>query len=194
MATQSKPNYFVTVEEYLKQEASSQDRHEYFNGEVFLIAGGSPAHADLASNLIQAIGPALRNSGCRVRGSDMGIRTPEGLYTYPDVVVSCKPERFEGNLLLNPVLIIEVLSESTEAYDRGAKFERYRSIDSFREYLLVAQDRMYVEHYIRQSVNDALAWSMRIIQPPSDVIAFETVPLRLFVAQLYENITFETKE
>ena len=164
MATQ--PN-FITVEEYLAGEEQSDTRHEYWNGHVVAMAGGSPTHADIISNLNALIKSKIRHSGCYVRSADQRVRTNEnGLYTYPDLVISCK-SKFDRTTLLNPIVLIEVLSESTEDYDRGSKFERYSKIPSFREYVCVAQDRIYVEHHVRDAVNSDI-WVLRRLERLSD--------------------------
>src|SRR4051794_30341500 len=118
MATHANP--YITVDEYLEREAKSLDRHEYLNGEIYLMAGGTLEHSTIASNVIIALGSQLADTDCIVRGSDTRLRTsPTGLYSYADAVVSCGQEQSEKNTLLNPVLIVEVLSEGTENYDRG---------------------------------------------------------------------------
>jgi len=169
MATQ--PN-FITVEEYLVSEEQSDTRHEYWNGHMVAMAGGSPTHADIIRNLMIAIGGKLRHSGWYVRSADQRVRTnPNGLYTYPDLVISCKSE-FDRTTLLNPIVLIEVLSESTEDYDRGSKFERYSKIPSFREYVCVAQDRVYVEHHVRDLVNPEM-WTLRRLERLSDQVTIK---------------------
>jgi Uma2 family endonuclease len=141
----TQPKHSTTVEDYLAAEEMALDRHEYLNGEVFAMAGASLRHELIALNLASELRSRLLGSSCRVRGSGARLRTsPDGLYSYADVVISCMPEQVDRNTLLNPVVVGEVLSASTGNYDRGAKFERYRQIPSFREYLIVAQDRMYV--------------------------------------------------
>src|SRR5438309_11057765 len=125
MATQ--PKHLMTVEEYLAVEETSLERHEYLNGEVFAMAGATPRHGQIAVNILIELGLQLRNSNCRVRNVDTRLATsPLGLYSYADVVIACKPEQFDNDTLLNPVVIIEVLSPSTGDYDRGATFELYR--------------------------------------------------------------------
>ena len=188
MATQ--PN-FVTVEEYLAGEEGSEVRHEYWSGHVVAMAGGSPTHADLISNLHAAIKGQLRHSGCYVRSTDIRVRTAgTGLYTYPDLVISCKSE-FDRTTLLNPVVLIEVLSESTEDYDRGSKFERYRQITSFREYVCVAQDRVHVEHYVRDSTNPDI-WVMRQYEGLADAFTINLPAacksVSLSVAEIYDDL------
>jgi Uma2 family endonuclease len=179
VATQA--NHFITLEEYLMLEQLAEERHEYYNGEMFAMAGGSPEHADIAANLVREIGNKLKK-GCRVRGSDMGIKTPTGLHTYADAVISCDPQQYDHNFLVNPLVIFEVLSDSTEARDRGKKFETYRTIPSFCEYFLIAQDRMYVERYLRSSRD----WTMREFK--ADDLLIETVNLTLPLSLIYANV------
>ncbi|MBV9264963.1 MAG: Uma2 family endonuclease [Acidobacteriaceae bacterium] len=146
MSTQ--PNHLLSVEEYLRFEATSEVRHEYFRGEVFAMAGGTPSHARILVNLIREFGIGLRGCACEIFGSGLGVKLPSGLYTYPDASISCSPQ-FEGNFLLNPLVLFEILSESTEAYDRGKKFQQYRELSSLQTYVLIAQDSLYVEQYKR---------------------------------------------
>jgi Uma2 family endonuclease len=186
MATQANP--FVSVDEYLEAEANSLDRHEYLNGEIFLMAGGTLDHSTIASNVIVALGSQIADTDCIVRGSDTRLRTsPTGLYSYPDAVVSCGQEESEKNTLLNPVLIVEVLSEGTESYDRGEKFELYRQIESFREYVVIAQDRRYVEHHRRdETINTQ--WTMRVFTGGEDVISLSAVPAQLRMMDIYRKV------
>ena len=186
MATQSKQ--FIPVEEYLRLEETAEERHEYFNGEVFTMSGGTPNHADIAVNLIGECRVPLRQIGCRIRGSDLGIKLPGGLYTYPDATISCAPE-YDGNFLLNPVVIFEVLSDSTEAYDRGRKFERYREIPAFREYVLIAQDRMYVEHSIRQTDREWMTKELKADQDQLCVVSL-AVPVSVLLSSIYADVAF----
>ena len=188
MATQSTP--FFTLEEYLEQERTALDRHEYLNGKIFAMAGGTPAHATITSNISGEFYNQLRKSGCTARNSDMMIRTsPTGLYSYADVVVSCENEQFEKNILLNPVVIVEVLSESTASYDRGVKFEMYRQIPSFREYLIVAQDRPYVEHHVRDQ-QDGKLWTLREYTDLNDAVTLKSIHAVLSLADIYARISF----
>ena len=143
----------LTVEEYLQKERVSVEKHEYWGGEIFAMAGASHAHNLIVANTIFALMQALRGK-CLVYPSDMRLHVPaSGLFTYPDVSVVCGPPQFlDGaeDTLENPAVLVEVLSPATESYDRGKKFEGYRSIPSFADYLLIAQDRVMVEHYRRQ--------------------------------------------
>lgn len=193
MATQTTP--FLTVEEYLKQEELSTERHEYLNGEIFAMAGGTPVHSQVGSNLLAELVIALRESDCIVRNGDMRLRAaPEGLYSYADVVVSCKDEQFERNTLLNPVVICEVLSKSTEDYDRGLKFEEYRKIASFREYLVVAQNRPYVEHHVREEVGNAVSWRMQEYTDMHDVLTLSSIGAQIALAGIYRKVAFEQRK
>ena len=191
MVTQ--PKHFITVEEYLQQEQTALDRHEYLNGEIFVMAGSTTDHATISTNLLIEIGSQLRQSDCTVRNGDMRIRTsPAGLYSYADAVVSCADEQFEKNTLLNPIVIVEVLSESTKDYDRGMKFEQYRQIPSFREYLIVAQDRPYIEHHAREDRNGKV-WAMREHTNLEDVVNLETINVKLRLSDIYAKVSFSTE-
>jgi Uma2 family endonuclease len=191
MATQ--PKHFTSVDEYLAAEETSLERHEYLNGEVFATAGASLRHELIALNLASEIRAQLKGTECRVRGSGTRLRTsPTGLYSYADVVISWKPEQAETNTLLNPTVIVEVLSKSTGDYDRGAKFERYRQIPSFREYLIVAQDRVYIEHHVRTGVPGGSVWTMREFTSPEDVLDLQSVSVQLPCSAVYTDVDFET--
>ena len=151
-----------TPEEYLAWERSSDEKHEYFDGEVFAMAGASEEHNLIVTNIVATLWIALRQRPCKVYPSDLRVKIPStGLYTYPDASVLCDRPEFEddaADTLLNPQVIFEVLSEFTEDYDRGTKFKHYRSITSFREYVLVSQTEILVEHSTRQ---DDGSWLLR---------------------------------
>jgi Uma2 family endonuclease len=151
-----------TPDEYLAMERSSLDKHEYCDGEVFAMAGASEEHNLIVSNVIRELGNLLRRRPCKVYPSDMRVKVPAtGLYTYPDASVVCHRPTFEddnGDVLLNPQVIVEVLSDSTEDYDRGTKFKNYRTIPSFVDYVLVSQTEILVEHHVRQPDG---SWLMR---------------------------------
>ena len=154
-----------TFAEYLALEAKSETKHEYINGEVFAMAGGTPDHAALAAAVIRLLGTALLGRPCRVYTSDLRIRVlATGLATYPDVSVVCRPfepDPEDANTAVNPVVIVEVLSDSTEAYDRGEKFAHYRRLPSLRDYLLVLQREARIEHYRR---NEDDSWTLREVR------------------------------
>lgn len=151
-----------TPAEYLAWERTQPEKHAYYRGEVFAMAGASREHNLIVANVVALLVGALRDRPCEAYPSDMRVFIPTtGLYTYPDVSVVCGRPEFEdskGDTLLNPLVVFEVLSDSTEAYDRGEKFENYRSIPSFREYVLVSQNRALVDHFVRQPDG---SWLMR---------------------------------
>ncbi|MDX1654593.1 MAG: Uma2 family endonuclease, partial [Candidatus Competibacteraceae bacterium] len=134
-----------SVEEYLALERRSELRHEYLDGAIYAMVGASPAHNLIVTNVVGELRQQLKRRPCRVYATDQRVRVRStGLYTYPDLVVSCGGERFDERdqrTLLNPLLIVEVLSRSTESYDRGAKFEHYRRIPELQEYLLIDQEK-----------------------------------------------------
>ena len=146
-----KPHY--TPAEYLALERKASFKSEYYRGEIFAMSGASREHNLIAGNFHRSISMQLLDRPCEAYMADMRVRAlPTGLYTYPDVVAVCGEPRFEDDevdTLLNPTLIVEVLSPSTERYDRGAKFGQYRRIESLREFLLASQEEVLVEHYVR---------------------------------------------
>jgi Uma2 family endonuclease len=150
-----KPHY--TIADYVHRERESLDKHEYRDGEILLMAGGTADHSLLLANVIRRIGNRLEGKPCHVYESNLRVRIPRTvLYTYPDASVICGPPKFDpndptGETVTNPRLIVEVLSASTEAYDRGEKFDRYRLLDSLEEYVLVSQSAPRIETFLRQA-------------------------------------------
>lgn len=178
-----------TPAEYLALERSSPQRHELLDGEIFAMAGASFEHDKIVANIVGELRSALRDRPCDVTPPDLRVHVPAtGLYTYPDVTVLCRDPLFEGDLrdtLLNPTVIVEVLSESTEGYDRGKKFRNYRSIASFREYVLVAQDAVSVERYTRGedgvwSLHESGAWERFVLASIGGSIAVDEIYLKVF--------------
>jgi Uma2 family endonuclease len=153
-AMSSQRTTLLTPEEYLEIERRAERKSEYFQGQMFAMSGASRPHVLIVTSLVRELGNWLDARPCEIYSNDMRLRvTPNGLYTYPDVIVACGEPQFaddQSDTLLNPVLIIEVLSVSTEAYDRGKKFEQYRTLPSLREYLLVAQDAPRIEQFTPQ--------------------------------------------
>src|SRR5438552_2686042 len=150
---------YYTPEQYLALERAAEYKSEYINGKVYARAGANREHNLLTVNIAAGLGSTLKDQPYEVYISQMRVKvSPTGMYTYPDVVVACNEPRFEdehGDTLLNPTIIVEVLSPSTEAYDRGEKFAHYRRLTSLAEYVLVSQDKARVEHYRRHdSGND----------------------------------------
>ncbi|MGZ3389262.1 MAG: Uma2 family endonuclease [Isosphaeraceae bacterium] len=179
-----------TPQEYLALERKSETRNEYYNGEIFAMAGASREHNLTVANLLRDIGNQLEDRPCESYPSDMRVFIEAtGLYTYPDVSVVCGEPRFqdrEVDTLLNPTVIVEVLSPSTEAYDRGDKFRHYRRIDSLREFVLISQDRMMVERYTRQGKD----WVLSDMTDPDQVLKLESIGCQIPLNRIYAKITF----
>ena len=164
----------LTEAEYLEIERAAEVKSEFFDGEMFAMAGGTPQHSLIGSNLIREFGNHLENSPCLAYNADLRIKVDaSGLCTYPDLSVICGPLQFaEGtdDTVVNPTVLVEVLSTSTEAYDRGRKFEHYRQIPTLQEYLLVSQTEPRIEQFIRQSdgrwlLNEAAGMEKKIELP-----------------------------
>lgn len=175
-----KLNY--TYAEYLGFEASSNVRHEFLDGQIYAMAGGTPEHAALAAAAITLLGPQLRDGKCRPYNSDLRVRTPTGLTTYPDVTVICGPRKIDDIdplAITNPTLIVEVLSRSTEEYDSGDKFEHYKTFPSLREYVLVSHREHSVE--VRSRGKDG--WQTTVVH--EGAIAELSIGARLDVRELY---------
>jgi Uma2 family endonuclease len=157
MAVPATKSTHHTIDEYLRRERQSVDKHEYRDGEILLMSGGTMNHSLIIANVIRELGNRLKGTPCRVFDSNLRVRIPPTiLYTYPDVSILCgkhhaDPQDPSGETITNPRVVIEVLSDSTEAYDRGAKFTRYRMLESLEEYVLVAQNTPTIETYLRQS-------------------------------------------
>lgn len=187
------PQKFYTPEEYLTFERASATKHEYLNGEISATGRVSARHVLIVTNLVGELGVQLKAGPCNVYSAALRVRTaPAGLYTYPDVIVLCDEPRFsdeQDDTLSNPALIIEVLSDSTKDYDRGGKFEQYRTIDSFVEYLLIAQDRPHVEHDTRQPDG---SWVLHETNSLEDTIQLKSVQCSLRMADIYSKIKFQT--
>ena len=182
-----------TLEEYLALERESEVKYEFWNGEVFAMSGGTLAHERVMGNVFAFFRSQLR-TGCQTLSSGMQIKVPSALpYRYADGSVVCgkvEVERFNGNdLLINPLLIYEVLSPSTEAYDRGDKFTWYKSIPALREYLLVAQHRPHITHYAKQADG---AWSYAEINELNASLQLRSVDLILKLSDVYGDVEFET--
>jgi Uma2 family endonuclease len=187
MASQRKN--LVSPEEYLAIERKSEIKHEYFAGEMFAMAGASRRHNRIVTNLVATLDNQLRSRPCNVYSNDMRVKVRStGLFTYPGVVVTCGEERFadeEDDVLLNPVVIIEVLSDSTEAYDRGKKFENYQNVESLKEYLLVSQHSRRVEQFVRQ---DSKNWVYSEIHEPGESIKLQSIECELSLEDIYLKV------
>ena len=181
------PRVLFTECEYLDRENASETKHEFINGEIVTRAGSIPAHAQLAANVISALGQRLRGGPCRVFTSDLRVNVADtGMYTYPDVTVLCGPTELrpgDSNTVRNPTLLVEVLSAATELHDRGAKWAHYRHLASLKEYLLVSQDSRHVEHFRRVETGWLLTEYDAGAAMPLPALGIE-VP----VAEIYEGV------
>ena len=180
-----------TIEEYLELELTSETRNEYRNGEIIPMTGGTPNHNDISGNLYILLKSALKNKNYRTFHVDQRLWIPAvSLYTYPDVMVVSKPLELQTgrkDTVMNPRFIGEVLSKSTQNYDRSEKFEAYRSIATFQEYLLIDQYRIHVEHFVKTDVNQ---WLFTEYNEGNITLSLSCFELEIWVADLYENIDF----
>jgi Uma2 family endonuclease len=186
MSTQPQRQYTPT--DYFLIEAGSPIRHEFFNGEIFAMAGGTVAHNHVCVNVLAFLSAGFGPTPCRALGSDMRLATPSGLLTYPDVLVICgRVELFEGrqDTITNPVLLVEVLSDATRNYDRGDKFLLYQAIPTLRDYLVIEPREVRIEHY-RRAANDS--WPVSIYDTPDQLVELTAVSARLPVAEIYRKV------
>ena len=183
---------FISIEDYLSLEETAQEKHEYYRGEIFAMAGGTIAHNQIVSNMVSEVNFFLREKDCQVFPSDLKVHNEaNSLFTYPDISIVCgEPQKWQGrnDTITNPVVIIEVLSESTQLYDRGQKFKLYRSIPSLKEYLLVSSLEFLVEHFTKQAED---AWNFRELSNPEDRLTIESIGFSCPLKELYRNVTFE---
>ncbi len=179
----------ISRDAYLKIDEASDSRYEYFNGNVFAMTGGTFNHAAIAGNVYALLKAQAVSQSCYPMNSDMRVQTPSGLNTYPDISVYCgKPDLSdEQKTLLNPVVIVEVLSPSTRSYDRGDKFMLYRSIDTLMDYVLVDSERVFIEHFRRTESNE---WLLHEYRDLSDVLPLISLDVSLILAVIYEAIIF----
>jgi Uma2 family endonuclease len=176
----------LTVEEYLAAEASSEIKHEYQDGYVYAMAGASDAHVTIAGNLFAIVRNHLRGSGCRVYMSDMRVNlATRKSYYYPDVMVTCDPlDRELTHYKQHPCLIIEVLSTSTEAFDRGDKFTDYQQLESLQEYILVSQTRQRVDYFQRSSQGLWVLQSYYL----GDILQLNSINCSIPVVDIFEDV------
>ncbi len=183
---------FVSPEDYLVMERASQEKHEYFKGEVFAMSGASWEHNVIAKNINTLVLPFLQGKPCDMFGSDLRIHIPENtLYTYPDFSIICgKPETTdeEDDTVIKPSAIIEILSKSTKDYDRGSKFMLYRSIVTLKEYILIDSTTISVEHFEKQADN---SWRLTEFKQLSDSFVISTIGLPLLLKDVYEDVSIE---
>ncbi len=188
-----------TLEEYRAMEETADIRHEYRNGEIITMSGGSEAHSAIASNLLIYLGFLLRDTNFRLYNSDLRVWIPEYKYgTYADLMVVAGQPQLNGDAcggklrsdeILNPLLIVEVLSPSTEAYDRGEKFRKYRSLPSFCEYLLVSQTESYIEQYHKLDDSNN-RWQWQVYDHLDQSILLHSLNVEIPIAEVYRRISF----
>jgi len=186
---------YITAEEYLARERAADYKSEYFDGEILAMAGASKLHNVVAGNIFAKLHAQLEGRSCEVYSSDMRLKvSPTGLYTYPDVVVACGEAKFEDDeidTLLNPILIVEVLSKSTESHDRSTKFEHYSKLKSLQEYLLVAQNRPRVELFTKQGEG---SWMLSTFENLEDVVKLVSIDCELALKDIYLKVNFNAGE
>lgn len=185
-----------TVEEYLELEVRSQEKHEYYNGKIIKMAGATFIHNEIAVNTITAIRMALRQTGnkkYKLSNSDTKIQIlTKNTFVYPDAVVVYEEPIFYKNrkdVIINPLLIVEVLSRSTAEYDRGTKFDYYQTLPSFQEYILLSQDMPHASVYHRKSVD---TWQIENIT--EGVLDLQSIGCQILLADIYEDIIFDLNE
>lgn len=183
------PTPYISPEDYLELERLAPTKSQYFKGEVFAMAGASERHVSTVANITASLVSQLKGRTCKVYPSDMRVRVAAtGLYTYPDIVVLCGTPRFDDknkDTLLNPAVIFEILSKSTESYDRGAKFEHYRTLDSLTDYVLVSQDKPLLEHFARQPEDK---WLLSTYSGLEAVAPITSIACDLALADVYDKV------
>lgn len=189
------PREYLTPEDYLRIEREVETRHEYYRGEMFAMGGASREHNLLSTAISSEIYSDLKGTGCEIYSADMRVKvSPAGHYAYPDVVVTCEKPRFEDDhfdTLVNPQVIVEVLSDSTESYDRGGKAAQYRQIDSLRDYVLVSQKRPHIEHFSRQTTG---GWLLQEATDLTGQIVLDSIGCTLKLADVYAKIEFRATD
>lgn len=190
------PKRRLTPDEYLAIERDAPLRSEFFDGEMFAMAGATEQHTLAKDNFAGEARNALKGGPCRVVTSDMRVKiSAKGLYVYPDVVIYCGDAQFEDDVrdtLLNPQIIVEVLSDSTEGYDRGNKFKSYRKLPSLREYILISQNSPSVERHVPQE--GSRSWLMTPFDGLEDVFSFASSPVQIPLAEIYRGVRFPAPE
>jgi Uma2 family endonuclease len=181
----------ISEAEYLRIERQAETKSEFFDGEMFAMAGGTATHSLITTNLTIELGNQFKGTGCLTYNGDLRVKAEAtGLFTYPDISVVCGGPRFldeQEDTLLNPTLVVEVLSDSTEAYDRGKKFEHYRQILSCKEYLLVSQKEALIEQYIRQLNRE---WTLKEAAGLDSRIELPSLGIVLPLSQVFANVKF----
>ncbi|EFO80936.1 protein of unknown function DUF820 [Oscillochloris trichoides DG-6] len=185
----AQPKRYITEQEYLEVERTSTNKHEYLDGQIYAMSGASRIHNLIAGNTLAALHGQLRHKPCQIFPSDMRIRVMRtGLNTYPDLVIICgEPEYTDDALdtLINPLVLIEILSPSTERYDRGMKAQHYRTIETLQDYIFIAQDYYHIEHYSRQEHGQ---WLLQEAIGLESRITIGSIACSLALADVYEKV------
>ena len=183
---------FISIEDYLNAEEISTEKHEYYKGEIFSMAGAAVAHNRVVRNTQTAIDNYLLDKSCEIFPSDLRIHVEAStLFTYPDLTIFCEEPKLYNNrsdTALNPTVVIEVLSKSTQEYDRGTKFNLYRQITSLKEYIMISSTEVLIEKYVKQSDNEWLFTSYSRVE---DSFMIEAIGLTVGIKILYRNMEFE---
>lgn len=191
MLPEQKRHY--TLEDYFALEETADYRSEYYQGEIFALTGGSVNHNRIAVNVLVALTDAFRKKPCEAFASDLRLLVKQvGLYTYPDVMVVCNGLEFahdRTDTITNPIVIFEVLSPSTESYDRGKKFEFYRTIKMLKDYVLIDQERVHVE-YFRQLDNGQ--WLLGVFDDEADTLTLQSISVEIPLSDIYQRVDWET--
>lgn len=188
-------DHHYTVDEYFEMELESEDKHEYIDGKIYMMSGVQEEHDIIDENVRASLRPHMRKQGCRTYSSNIRVRISDIRYTYPDLSVVCGNSKFEHrkgvDVLTNPTLIIEILSASTETYDRGKKFEFYKKIETLQEYVLISQDQPRIERFLRQP-NDE--WLYTDAAGLDTSLELRSIGCTLVLAEVYADISFDDDE
>lgn len=185
------PKRKLTAEEYLGIERDAEFKSEFYDGEMYAMAGATVEHNRVKENLAREIGNRLLDGPCDLFSSDQRILINQtGMYAYPDIVVVCGPVETVGNdgfTIINPRILIEVLSPSTELYDRNVKRRHYSRIESLQEYIIVAQNQPQIDRFVRQTDG---TWSLKVFQGIGEIFSLTSLPIEIPLAKIYRNVTF----
>ena len=187
MSAQRQPEYDYTEKEYWQVEEDSDIKHEFWDGQIYAMAGATPKHNDIALNVASSLKVQLRGKSCVPRTSDQRVKAGT-LQTYPDVVVACRPLQYDpnnANTLIDATVIVEVLSRSTQNTDRNAKFDSYKQLPSLRHYLLIAQTPFDVVHYFKDENGD---WQSEALDVAADVVRLTAIDCQLSLSEIYEDV------
>lgn len=185
---------FYTDEEYISIEREAKEKHELFNGEIVAMAGASREHNLICLNISSELRFALKGSGCETYSTDMRVKMEKGKYAYPDVVVVCDKPQFaddEFDTLLNPIIVVEILSKSTRFRDKTEKLTIYQKMESVQECLLIEQDFPRIEHYIKQTPNQ---WLLRIYESLEETLSLESIGCEIPLSEIYAQIEFNVSK